>query len=150
MIKGGMLPAGGATDFFEPFNFVTLIHPLHYPHGFAVEWMLTLWTNKQASKCCCYTKQQFQDRHTLAAESHATWPSSLLATHLVPHEGMPTVWMSANTHWRKKMKKKAMKLNELSALQRETSERLQHLGTLWFRAVLLKQWVSRVAARNVV
>lgn len=37
-------------------------------------------------------------------------------THHVPQEEKPIVWMRAKTHWRKKMKKKAMKLNELSAL----------------------------------
>lgn len=48
--------------------------------------------------------------------SHVTQHSSDQSTHHVPHEEKPIVWMRAKTHWRKKMKKKAMKLNELSAL----------------------------------
>ena len=39
-------------------------------------------------------------------------------THQVPQPEIPMVWITASTHWRKKMKKKAMKLKELSALQR--------------------------------
>lgn len=38
------------------------------------------------------------------------------STHHVPQPEIPIVWMRAKTHWRKKMKKKAIKLNELSAL----------------------------------
>lgn len=48
--------------------------------------------------------------------------SQYLATHQVPQPEKPKVWMKAKTHWRKKMKKKAMKLNELSALQTTRQE----------------------------
>lgn len=37
-------------------------------------------------------------------------------THHTPQPEKPIAWTRANTHWRKKTKKKAMKLNELSAL----------------------------------
>ncbi|TNN66770.1 hypothetical protein EYF80_023012 [Liparis tanakae] len=41
--------------------------------------------------------------------------------------GMPTVWMRAKTHWRKKMKKNVMKLKELSALP-SNPLRLRNIG----------------------
>lgn len=77
--------------------------------------------------------QHFHGRHKLAAKTSAVWRSGSLVTHLVPHEGMPIVCKTAKMHWRKKMKKKDMKLNELSALQRKIKGNLQHVGTLWFR-----------------
>lgn len=133
MINGGMMPAGGAINIFS-----TLFWPIHHRRGFNSERTLSLWTNTWASQCCFTKKknpswQHFHGRHKLAAKNSAEWRSGSLVTHLVPHEGMPIVCKTAKTHWRKKMKKKDMKLNELSALQRKINGNLQHVGTLWFR-----------------
>lgn len=122
MINGGMMPAGGAINIFS-----TLFWPIHYSRGFNAD--------KHMSKPVLFHKKNnpswhFHGRHKLAAKTSAVWRSGSLVTHLVPHEGMPIVCKTAKTHWRKKMKKKNMKLNELSALQRKINGKLQHVGTL--------------------
>lgn len=42
----------------------------------------------------------------------------MLSSYHTPHPGMPTVWMILMTTWAMKTKKKAMKLKELSVLNR--------------------------------
>lgn len=43
-------------------------------------------------------------------------------THHAPHPAKPMAWMTVRTNWAPKTKKKAMKLKELSALERERAQ----------------------------